>query len=299
MEAMDRVAPGFRQRLDQLVQAPQDPKLAAIIQEQNHLLASHGKLLSQPESRLSASQQKEKARLNQRLEALSAAYDKVDGELSQRANANLKQAQELGSVFLHRLRKNARVSDVSDRVRIDSSATERLKQNGIATETFLHWVNEFHHQTGLPAPQQLKFRYCEERPNYDSSTDSINIGDKFSKRMALHEIAHRLEYKHPEISLANKSWVAARCQKGGFSNQPVALQSLVPKGKYGPTELALEDSFVDPYVGKVYPDMATEVLSMGLEHFADEKRWVKLYQQDPEHLFLTLGALQTLSQEGW
>jgi len=130
--------------------------------------------------------------------------------------------------------------------------------------------------------------------------DAVNIGQKFSKRLALHEVAHRADYKNPEISLANRDWVRARCEKGGFSSDPSKLSSLAPNGKYKDDEIALEDTFVDPYVGKVYPDMATEVLSMGLEHFSSDKLLTSLYQKDPEHVFLTLGAIKTMhGKDSW
>jgi len=303
LEAMDQIAPGYRKRLDQLLSPDIDPKLKEsqnqVVEQQNRLLSQNGKLLSMPDERLSPHQKKQKEELNQRLDGLSAQYDQLESQLSQKQFENLGQARLLAQSFLHRLRKGGQVADVSSKVTIDPKAAEQLKKDGISRQDVLHWINEFHHQTGLPAPDQLKLRYTEKRPNYEPVADAVNIGDKFSKRMALHEIAHRLEYKHPEISMANKSWVQARCKNGGYSDQPSKLQDLVPKGTYKSDEVALEDSFVDPYVGKQYPDLATEVLSVGLEHFADEHRFVKLYQQDPEHLFLTLGALQCAHGKNW
>ncbi|MBT9584119.1 hypothetical protein IV102_12330 [bacterium] len=294
---MEEVMPGMQAKMDQLLHQP-DPllqgKLDALVSEQNHLLASQGKLLSMPDERLNPKQVQQKARLNARIAELSQSYDATEKQLDDKKAANIKQAGQLADAFLGRLRKRARTPDVSDRVKLDDSARQRLAEGGIDVSTVHHWVNEFHHQTGLPAPRQLKFRYSEKRPNYNSQVDSVNIGDKFSKRLTLHEVAHRVEYKYPEISLANKSWVKARCEKGGFSDEPVRLSQLVPKDLYKEDEVALEDTFVNPYVGKVYPDMATEVLSMGLEHFSSPELLTKLYQRDPEHVFLTLGAIKTM-----
>lgn len=303
LQFMDEIMPGMRAKMDQLLHTP-DPalqaRLDALVSEQNHLLSSQGKLLSMPDDRLSPPQQKQKAELNGRIDSLSAAYEAAQKKLDEKTYANLKQAEQLAGTFLNRLRKQGRVSDVSDRVKIEESASVQLKKDGIDEKTVGHWVNEFHHQTGLPAPRQLKFRYSEERPNYLSTVDAVNIGQKFSKRLALHEIAHRAEYKNPEISLANKDWVRARCEKGGFSSEPSKLSGLAPNGKYKDDEIALEDTFVDPYVGKVYPDMATEVLSMGLEHFSSDKLLASLYQKDPEHVFLTLGAIKTMhGKDSW
>lgn len=301
MQAMDRIAPGFRQRFDSLLSPDVDPKLKqrqdALINEQSSLLAKHGRLLSMPDDKLKGHEQKQKAELNGRIEGISKAYDQVERDLQLKSGRNVSQARDLAGAFLERLRDDPQVRDVSDRVQLDPTAVEQMKKDGLEESTLHAWVNEFHHQTGLPAPTRLRLKYTEKRPCYQSAGDYINIGEKFSKRLALHEIAHRIEYKFPEISMASKSWVRARCEKGGFSDEPVSLQKLVPQGTYKPDEMALEDSFADPYVGKLYPDMATEVLSMGLEHFSDDSRFVKLYRQDPEHLFLTLGAIELLKDK--
>ena len=294
---MEDLLPGMRAKMDQLLHQPDallQGKLDALVSEQNHLLASQGKLLSMPDERLKPQQVRQKAQLNSRIAELSKSYESTEKQLDDKKAANLKQAEQLVDAFLGRLRKRGQTPDLSDRVKLDDSAKKRLAEGGIGESTVHHWVNEFHHQTGLPAPRQLKFRYSEKRPKYHAQLDSVNIGHKFSKRLTLHELAHRAEYKYPEISLANKSWVKARCEKGGFSDEPVKLSQLVPKDQYKDDEVALEDTFVNPYVGKIYPDMATEVLSMGLEHFASPELLTKLYQRDPEHVFLTLGAIQTM-----
>ena len=201
---------------------------------------------------------------------------------------------------MSKLRKNGQVADIGDRLKLDEKARAQLVKDGIFESDLKRWVNEFHHQTGLLAPSQLKMSYSGERSNYFAPSDTVNIGQKFSKRMTLHEVAHRAEYKCPEISLANKEWVRARCQKGGFSTEPVKLMDLVPNDIYKKDEVALQDTFVDPYVGKVYPDLASEVLSMGLERFSSKSDLVKLYRQDPEHFYLTLGAIKTMhSKDKW
>lgn len=303
MDAMDRIAPGFRARFEQLLHPDGDPALKAaldaVTQEHSDLLVQHGKLLALPEGKLKPHELRQREQVNARLQTLTKSYEELEKKLHRKQEENVGHACELASTFLHRMRQGRQVSDVSGQVKVEPNAVAQLEKQKIKQETFLGWVNQFHHQTGLPAPRQLRFRYTEKRPNYNSQADAVNIGEKFSRRLAMHEIAHRLEYRHPEISLANKSWVAARCRKGGFSDEPKPLQELVPKGDYGPDEKALEDSFIDPYVGKLYPDLATEVLSTGLEHMADEQLFVQLYRRDPEHLFLTLGALQTLNAGRW
>ncbi|MFN8607064.1 MAG: hypothetical protein U0931_06010 [Vulcanimicrobiota bacterium] len=303
LQYMEEIMPGMRSKMDQLLHTS-DPvlqgRLDAIVTEQNGLCTAHGRLLATPDDRLQPHQLKQKNEVNARIEALSSAYDSAQKALDDKTAANKKQAEQLAGVFLNKLRKQGRATDVRDRVKFEPSARAQLQKDGISEEQVGHWMNEFHHQTGLPAPRQLKLVFIEDRPNYNSQTDAVNIGAKFSKRLTLHEVAHRAEYRYPEISKANKDWVRARCEKGGFSSEPTRLSQLVPEGKYKDDEVALEDTFVDPYVGKVYPDLASEVLSMGLEHFSSEKLLTRLYTQDPEHVFLTLGAIKTMhGKDGW
>lgn len=303
LQYADQVMPGFRGKMDELLHVS-DPvlegKLSSIVDEQTSLWTSQSKLLSMPDDRLKPEELKRKTAVMERLEVLEKNQTEAEKAIQQRTQANSRKAEEVAEAFLSRLRKHGQVSDIGDRLKLDAKASAQLAKDGIPESDLKRWVNEFHHQTGLPAPSQLKMSYSEERPNYYFPTDTVNIGEKFSKRMVLHEVAHRAEYKCPEISLANKDWVRARCQKGGFSSQPTKLKELVPNDIYKDGEVALEDTFVDPYVGKVYTDSASEVLSMGLERFSSKQELVKLYTQDPEHFFLTMGAIQTMhTKDKW
>jgi len=303
LQYADKIMPGFRGKMDELLHSS-DPvlegKLESLATEQTALWTSQSKLLSMPDDRLKPDELKRKTAVMERLEVLEKQHTAAEKAMQDRSQANTRKAEEVAEAFLSRLRKHGQVSDIGDRLKVDAKAGAQLAADGISEGDLKKWVNEFHHQTGLPAPSQLKLTYSEERPNYYAPTDTVNIGQKFSKRMVLHEVAHRAEYKCPEISLANKDWVRARCQKGGFSSEPSKLKDLVPNDIYKDGEVALEDTFVDPYVGKLYPDLASEVLSMGLERFSSKKDLVKLYTQDPEHFFLTMGAIQTMhAKDKW
>lgn len=303
LQYADQVMPGFRSKMDELLHGSDtalEGKLDSIINEQLGLYESASKLLNLPDNKLRPDEIQRKNAVNERLVKLQDSQAATEKAIRERSQANSRKAEEVAEVFLKRLRKDGQVSDIGDRLKLDSKASAQLAKDGISESSLRSWVNEFHHQTGLPAPSQLKMTYNDERPNYFAPTDTVNIGEKFSKRMVLHEVAHRAEYKSPEISLANKDWVRARCLKGGFSSDTAKLKDLVPNDVYKDGEVALQDTFIDPYVGKVYPDLATEVLSMGLERFTSKKELVKLYTQDPEHFFLTLGAIQTMhSKEKW
>ena len=77
-------------------------------------------------------------------------------------------------------------------------------------------------------------------------------------------------------------------------------------------EAVIRDTFISPYVGRPYRttgrditklpkgvdvgevyDEATEVISMGAEHFSDPENMFRLYQADPEHFFMILSLTRT------
>lgn len=57
------------------------------------------------------------------------------------------------------------------------------------------------------------------------------------------------------------------------------------------SEEALQDHWTSPYVGKVYADGATEVLSVGMEFLVDGQAAQRACVRDLEHLLFVLGAL--------
>ena len=86
---------------------------------------------------------------------------------------------------------------------------------------------------------------------------------------------------------------------------------------YAQRESVLADSFISPYVGRPYKqrtsvdrtpanqmpknlkpgqeyDSATEVISMGVEHFSDPESMFRLYQADPEHFYMILSLTRTV-----
>ncbi len=66
---------------------------------------------------------------------------------------------------------------------------------------------------------------------------------------------------------------------------------------YSDGGLAYPGEFVHPYVGRVYDNNTTEVLSMGTEHLASADRMQQLYEKDPEHLALILGILKATREK--
>ncbi len=300
VEAMDRIAPGFRERLDQLLDPAPDPSRAARIdelsREQMEIYAKNGQLMAMPLARLSPQERSRREALDGRVSEIQDEGEVLRKHERTRESSNLLRAEELATAFLKKLREaNSHGENVAGQaVSFDQAALDKLAEKKISPEQVRGWVNDFFHQTGLPVPRSIKFRYLDDRPRYMHESGVVNIGSYFDKRICLHELAHRVEFVHPELSQTHKGWVAARSQASGNApGQLARMTDLCPAGKYEPSEMAQEDHFINPYVGKVYGDQATEVLSTGLEHFSDGKRLLQLYRQDPEQFFLVLGALET------
>jgi hypothetical protein len=102
-----------------------------------------------------------------------------------------------------------------------------------------------------------------------------------------HEMGHHAEFEKPELRDALASWVRSR----STSPRPKYLKDLTRNPHYG-NETAYPDHFVDPYVGKVYGDNSTEVMSMGMQYFKDAESMLGLYRKDKEHFYLIVGAIR-------
>jgi Phage Mu protein F like protein len=105
-----------------------------------------------------------------------------------------------------------------------------------------------------------------------------------SRTTQFHEMAHCAEYLARDTAGKDaEDWVKARSTGGEVK----LLSTLTGNEGYG-EETAHPDSFVHPYVGKLYGNGQTEVHSVGLQAFANPKDLVSLYKDDPEHFRLMM-----------
>jgi hypothetical protein len=113
------------------------------------------------------------------------------------------------------------------------------------------------------------------------ATKTVELSEAASKRYRreciFHEAAHFIEFDDPGAGAVNKAWIRERA-----SGDAKPLKELT-KMNYEDGETAFPDKFVNPYVGKVYPDNTTEVFSMGLEAFSDGRKLVELAKKDSDH----------------
>lgn len=122
----------------------------------------------------------------------------------------------------------------------------------------------------------------------------INVGKKetetASKTSLWHEFGHHIEISNPELKDVFKEWILSRS-----SGKTVSLRQLTGNQKYGEDEVAYDGKFgLGAYVGRIYPDGGTEVMSKGLEMFASEKAMAYFFSKDPEHFLMILGILNSL-----
>ncbi|MCV6589096.1 MAG: hypothetical protein OIF57_08715 [Marinobacterium sp.] len=124
----------------------------------------------------------------------------------------------------------------------------------------------------------------------------INVGMDFCRPALFHEYGHHLEAANPVISAMALAFLHRRAA----GEQPSQLSQLTG-GNYRDDEIAIKDSFVAAYVGKIYQDsgliQGTEVISMGLEHFASARSLGALMRDDPEHFALIVAALRISRKE--
>lgn len=122
----------------------------------------------------------------------------------------------------------------------------------------------------------------------------INVGNRETEKAALasfwHEFGHHIEISNPGLKQVFKDWILSRS-----SGKTVPLRQLTGNQKYGEDEVAYDGKFgLGAYVGRIYPDGGTEVMSKGLEMFSSEKAMASFFSKDPEHFLMILGILDSL-----
>jgi hypothetical protein len=113
----------------------------------------------------------------------------------------------------------------------------------------------------------------------------INVGWAPKRSTLFHEYGHHIEYNNSDINKAAQEWLQAR------SSGKKAFLKDITKGNYEDDEEAWVGNFFDPYIGKIYDNGTTEVVSMGLEHFSSGKSMMSLYEKDSELFYFMLGIM--------
>jgi hypothetical protein len=104
---------------------------------------------------------------------------------------------------------------------------------------------------------------------------------------AVHELGHVVEHRSSSWLHRAKEFLHARA--AGDKLRPL---SELTEHNYGALELAWEDEFINPYMGKSYHGFATEITSMGVELLYSDP--IKLAKKDPEMFDMLVDWLRGL-----
>jgi len=140
----------------------------------------------------------------------------------------------------------------------------------------------------------------KKRAYASRENNHINSGEGMTKTTLWHEMGHFVEYKNPELLLAAKQLLARRSDAIPSEKGKVAYLKHMTGVKSYKNEVAVNDGFYHPYVGKIYGSMgidavsSTEVFSMGFQALATDVELAKLAMADPEHLAMVMAAIKML-----
>lgn len=139
-------------------------------------------------------------------------------------------------------------------------------------------------------PSGWRVNRIEGRSYADPRDESINVRIGSGHGTYIHEIAHAIETGDARALQRSLAFLRART-KGEAAKKLSDLTGL----PYGPLELARPDKFLEPYIGKDYGSMATEVTSVGYELLSGgaigDHTLQSLSRHDQEHLLFLLGQL--------
>lgn len=153
-------------------------------------------------------------------------------------------------------------------------------------------ATDFHRMTGGMGVKSLgRFEVSRDRAFASIEMRSVNISPKPKTGTIFHEMGHHLEHDE-RVAKAARDF---RDRRATGPIQPLRdLYDDPEKRKKIPAgEVVVPDSFVSPYVGRVYPlHGRTEVVSVGLSHFATAGDMLSLYEQDKEHFQFIVGLIR-------
>lgn len=180
---------------------------------------------------------------------------------------------------------------------IPADAVRQLKSQGYPVEKLRADMAEFYRLTGGRLAQ-VKIRASKLQRAYATNihgheTSVITLSSGFSKRTLFHELGHHLEADPQALAAARGFLINTR-----RSDKLRRLKDIVRGSGYGPKEVAFENGWVSPYVGKVYGTKGkadymgiTEVFSMGVEAFCDPAVLADRMAMDPRHTTMVMGYL--------
>lgn len=225
-------------------------------------------------------------RTAQRVEKYFDAMDALIAAEKQRDTQSLTAMADLRRQLISKGLSAEKAEKLAAKIQIDAAAAQE-----VSPEVLRARMQQFFQLTGGRGSESIKrLVLTDDRAYADDEDGSINIGRQRKERQMAslwHEAGHHAELENPVVREAAAAWVRSRAT-GGVQK----LSILIPNSGYEDDEAAYPDKFIDPYVGKIYSDGSTEVVSMGIEHFTTPKDMLELYRRDPDHFHLILGILR-------
>jgi hypothetical protein len=197
----------------------------------------------------------------------------------------------LNKIMAASLVTEAQAQEWASRQIIDDNAKAKLRRLGYKPEDVVRDMAEYYRLTGGKASTIRISLDGGRRANAVGVTTLtgekvINLGSSFDKTVLFHELAHHLEND-----------MVGRCASTGFllkrreSDKRYRLRDLTGNRGYRSDEIAYKDSWMHPYIGKIYSDGVTEVFSMGVQYLATPKDALNFAARDPEMLDFISGYL--------
>jgi hypothetical protein len=190
--------------------------------------------------------------------------------------------KDVAEKFIHDL------TQMGDRDRAEKEVAGMMVEKASSTDRDATFKSAIDFCQLVDKPTMIKsFQFGDDRANADLKNGIVHLVDGrspvFRKITQFHEMAHHCEYQDKSAGVDAENWVKDRA-----TGEITPLSQLTGNNGYGAEEKAHPDSFIDPYVGKLYGQGITEVYSMGLQAFADPDKLVDLYRVDPEHFRLIM-----------
>jgi len=151
--------------------------------------------------------------------------------------------------------------------------------------TYAEGLSEFKKLVGVPSLDGKTLAVAaiadptgkKDRSYYGGKSDRIHMGSKADKAVVIHEAAHWLEEKDPEVHKKVQAFLDKRTKGEEYQK----LSDITGNPNYSDKEVAKADKFMRAYMGKKTGAGNSEILSMGLEHMYRDP--IGFAKRDPEY----------------
>ena len=217
----------------------------------------------------------------------SLAHQKIEAEINEIQS-------EVGDQIIEVVLQKSPISETqamewANAQAIPKNAQARMTKAGYKAKDVRKDMAEFYRLTGGRLPKCEVVTEGRRRACAKLEKNQISVDSHFSKKTLFHEMGHLLE-NDQKIQRTAQEFLTSRIKPGV---RPVRLNRLDPDAMYHPSEMAFQDAFFSPYVGKYYPNGVTEVISMGVQMFSNPGLMLDLYSRDLEMFNMIYGMLLT------